>query len=275
MGPSIVYIGLAEVVATWTFLYLHRQLPQFYTTYEAPKQKGIGCTGTLRANMIQDCPLPPKAVFKKQKKGHHQSFTDEANGVTLAMWNDNGPVTVGSNFEAIEPLVTARRWSKEDKAYVGVPRPAMIGSYNQSMGGTDQMDQAIATYRPFVRNRKWYWPLLLYCLEVSLYNSWLIYLKFEKDCSFIVHLRSIATTYLNVYQQNKRRFPTEDTIYKNSRVAKRVDPAVRFGGKDHLLELAPTKSRCALCGKTVQKKCSKCGVKLHDYCFSAFDGLTE
>ena len=164
--------------------------------------------------MIQDCPLPPKAVFKKQKKGHHQSFTDEA------MWNDNGPVTVGSNFEAIEPLGTARRWSKEDQAYVGVPRPAMIGSYNQSMAGTDQMDQAIATYQPFVCNRKWYWPLFLYCLEVSLYNSWLIYRKFEKDRSFIVHLRSIATTYLNVYQHNKRMFPTEDTIYKNSHVAK-------------------------------------------------------
>ena len=47
-------------------------------------------------------------------------------------------VTVGSNFEAIEPLGKARRWSKEDKDYIGVARPALTGSYNKLMGGTDQ-----------------------------------------------------------------------------------------------------------------------------------------
>ena len=70
------------------------------------------------------------------------------------MWNNNGPVTVDSNFKAIEPLGTARRWSKENKDYIGVPRPALIGSYNKSIGRTDQMDQTISTYQPFVHNRK-------------------------------------------------------------------------------------------------------------------------
>ena len=65
-------------------------------------------------------------------------------------------VTVGSNFEAIEPLGTARRWSQEDKDYIGVARPALIGSNNKSMSGTDQTDQAISTYQPFVHNTKWY-----------------------------------------------------------------------------------------------------------------------
>ena len=31
-------------------------------------------------------------------------------------------VTVGSNFEAIEELGKAKRWSKEDKDYIGVAR---------------------------------------------------------------------------------------------------------------------------------------------------------
>ena len=65
-------------------------------------------------------------------------------------------VTVGSNFEAIEPLDPARRWSKEDKDYIGVARPALIGSYNKSMGETDQADQAISTYHLFVYNMKWF-----------------------------------------------------------------------------------------------------------------------
>ena len=54
-------------------------------------------------------------------------------------------VTIGSNFGAIEPLGTARRWSKEDKDYTGVARPVLIGSNNKSMSGTDQTDQAIST----------------------------------------------------------------------------------------------------------------------------------
>ena len=41
-------------------------------------------------------------------------------------------VTVGSNFEAIEPLGTARRRSKKDKDYIGVARPVLIGSNNKS-----------------------------------------------------------------------------------------------------------------------------------------------
>ena len=41
-------------------------------------------------------------------------------------------------------------------------------------------------------------------------------------------------------------------MFRNSRVAKRVEPAVRFDGKNHLLEPDTTKSKCALCGKTVQ-----------------------
>ena len=55
-------------------------------------------------------------------------------GVILAMWNDNGPVTVGSNFKVTEPLDIARKWSMEDKDNIGVPRPALTGFCNKSMG---------------------------------------------------------------------------------------------------------------------------------------------
>ena len=85
-------------------------------------------------------------MFKKEKKGCYKWYIDEESGVIVAIWNDNGPVTVGSNFETIKPLGTAKRWSKEDKDYICVPGPVMIGSYNKAMGGTDQMDQAISTY---------------------------------------------------------------------------------------------------------------------------------
>ena len=117
---------------------------------------GIGCTGTMKANMLQDCPVPKKAEVKKQPKGYYEGFVERNSGVEVVVWSDNGPVTIGSNFESAEPVGTARRWSKEDVQYVNVPRPALLQAYNECMGGTDQMDQAISVYRPIIRNRKWY-----------------------------------------------------------------------------------------------------------------------
>ena len=97
---------------------------------------------------------------------------------------------MGSNFESIEPVGTAKRWCKYAKDYVNVPRPSLIASYNKMYGGTDQMDQAISAYRPNIRNRKWYWPLFTYCMSIGLHNSWLLYCNLEKDCPFLEHLRS-------------------------------------------------------------------------------------
>ena len=51
-------------------------------------------------------------------------------GVEMVIWNDNGAVTVGSNCESIQPLSNARRWSKEAKDYINVPRPVMTGRCN-------------------------------------------------------------------------------------------------------------------------------------------------
>ena len=142
---------------------------------------------------------------------------------------------------------TARRWSKEDKDYIGVARPALISSNNKSMNGTDQTDQAISTCWPFAHNTKWYWPLFLYYLEVSLYNSWLLYHIFEKGCPFLEHVQSIANSYLNLHQNDRRIFKTEEIMFRNSYIAKRVDPAVRFDRKNYLLEPDPTKMCIVFC----------------------------
>ena len=77
----------------------------------------------------------------------------------MVIWNYKGAVTVESNCESMQPISTlsnARRWSKEAKGYINVPKPAMIECYSSSMGGTDQMDQSIASNLPFIRNCKWY-----------------------------------------------------------------------------------------------------------------------
>ena len=274
LGPSVV-LGLIKSLPSGNFSVY---IDNFFNSLPLLKHlraKEIGCTGTIRADRWQDCPLPPKNRFSKNPKGSYQGYWDNSTGIELVLWNDNGAVTMGSNFESIEPVGVAKRWSKDAKDYVNVPRPALIASYNKSMGGTDQMDQAISTYRPSIRNRKWYWPLFSYCVSVGLYNSWLLYRKLERDCSFLDHVRSVATSYLKAHTHDKRVLTSTESVFFNSRVSKRVDTSIRYDGKNHFLGSDQKKSRCALCGKTTIKKCTKCNVKLHDYCFSAFHGLTQ
>lgn len=51
---------------------------------------------------------------------------------------DNRAVTGTSNFAATEDEDTAKPWSKTDKCYVAVKRPAVVKLYNRSMGGVDK-----------------------------------------------------------------------------------------------------------------------------------------
>ena len=143
------------------------------------------------------------------------------------------------------------------------------------MGGADQMDQQLSAYRPCMRNRKWYWPFFTYSLGVALYNSWLLFKLLEKDCPFIDHVRAIARAYLHVCTFERKIVPcSQQRSFHNSRVAKRVPNHVRYDGINHFVGEAK-KTRCGVCGKTVQKKCTKCKINLHERCFAAFHGLTE
>ena len=81
-------------------------------------------------------------------------------------------------------------------------------------------------------------------------------------CPFLEHVQSIANSYLNLYQNDRRVFKTEEIMFRNSHVAMGVGLAVRFGRKNYLLEPDPD-VHCVAKG-------SKCGVKLHDYCFEAW-----
>ena len=63
-----------------------------------------------------------------------------------------------------------------------------------------------------------------------------------------------------------------ETVFHNSRISKRVEECIRFDGLNHFIGF-DEKSRHALCGKTMKHKCTKCDVKLHDYCFLTFNGL--
>ena len=100
------------------------------------------------------------------------------------------------------------------------------------MGETDQMDQSMHTYGINVRNRKLYWPLVLFVLEASMYNAWLLHKKLHYTTEKVSHLnfiRYITKAYLPTYGVS-RAIPGKKpcVLYNASQVAKRVAETVRY-----------------------------------------------
>ena len=125
-------------------------------------------------------------------------------------------------------------------------------------------------YRSGIRSKKWWWSLMLYCLDVTVQQAWHHYrtlpesLVFPKDLLYV--RREIAKVWLMKLQKptlTKRggKYPAID---------KRVPPEIRFDRQDHWIEPIEKQARCASCGMKTRQRCIKCAVGLHDRCFIAF-----
>ena len=93
--------------------------------------------------MLQDCPLTSKAVFKRRRWA---AIMDTL--LNQRVQQENGQRKIKITLVPLDLHLVAPTISQ----------------------WVEQMDHTIATYRPFVRNRKSYWPLFRYCLELSLGN---------------------------------------------------------------------------------------------------------
>ena len=69
------------------------------------------------------------------------------NSILITKWVDNSVVTIGTNYEAVTPEGSVRRWSSFEKSKISVPRPHVYSSYNAGMQSVDLLDQATNFYR--------------------------------------------------------------------------------------------------------------------------------
>ncbi|KAI5692406.1 hypothetical protein M8J76_004694 [Diaphorina citri] len=95
----------------------------------------------------------------------------------ICRWNDNSVVSVISNCIGTNPPSSASRYSAVEKKKIHVPHPKAIKYYNKNMGGTDRLDQNVSCYRSNIRSKKWWWPLFLWGIDVSIQNAWLLHRK--------------------------------------------------------------------------------------------------
>ncbi|XP_031336370.1 uncharacterized protein LOC116165819 [Photinus pyralis] len=59
----------------------------------------------------------------KKDKGYFCKKYDEENKLLFVQWKDNNIVSMGTKYDAVEPLAKVKRWSKEKKEKIDVSQP--------------------------------------------------------------------------------------------------------------------------------------------------------
>ena len=159
----------------------------FFTSYSllsSLRAMNIKATGTVRENRLKGCPLTETKVMKKKERGFYESKCD---GQVIAVkWNDNTCVSVATNFGSVQPVGKAKRWSSSKKCSVEIPQPAVIHDYNLRMGGVDILDRFMATYRPMVRSKKWWWPLFTNGVNMAVVAAWRVHVQVRLQRCYLV-----------------------------------------------------------------------------------------
>lgn len=88
---------------------------------------------------------------------------------------DNKAITFASNHIGEEPFGQCRRWSKKEKVYKDVPRPAVVEEYNRNIGGVDMSDRMLSLYTTTQRTKKWTVRTMIFIADLAAVNSWLQY----------------------------------------------------------------------------------------------------
>lgn len=254
-------INLAEIPPREGFkLYFDN----YFTSVKLMKflsNEGYCATGTIQEGRTEKCPLPPTKEMKKATRGSSDFCSSEE--IMLVRWKDNNVVTIATNHEE-NKMGSCSRWSKEKKSTINVPQPEVFRSYNKGMGGVDLMDQMVATYRTRMRQKKWYWPIFSYFLDVSVVNAWLIMRKVlpndDKTQSLLKFRRGISLSLLKNHGTPSRRGRQPN------------DPSIdcRFDGRNHWIISVPTEKKCRHCGGKAKFMCQKCEVGLHRKCFKNY-----
>ena len=172
----------------------------FFTSHKLLQkltEKKFCATGTIREPRLLSCTFENSKLLAKKERGSFDFRYDQANHIFAVKWNDNAVVTLASNFQSHEPLLTAKRYSRIQKKVVTVTQPNLISSYNAHMGGVDMLDNFVAKYRIAVKGKKWWWPLFINYVDIALCNAWSLHRRVHgKGMDLLEFRRRVAIALL-------------------------------------------------------------------------------
>eukprot|EP01038_Epipyxis_sp_PR26KG_P015102 gene15102-20320_t len=146
---------------------------------------GIYFYGTIKANRKD---VPKENIFPHNTKLPRGSMrtkstqiiipnTNQRRNIYFISWLDNSSVQMVSSLVPYSTIC-----ERKDKSVPGVvyrktklAQPSVIKMYNQTMGGTDGMDQKVSYYKTMVKKKKWPWVIISHFLHVSIVNAHILY----------------------------------------------------------------------------------------------------
>ena len=180
-------------------------------------------------------------------------------GISLMAWNDNKTVVIASTCKGQNPVKKVSRFSRQAKGKITIDCPSAVHHYNKSMGGVDLSDAHVSRCRTSIGGKKWYFPIFLYLLDLSVANAWILFKMWQKSNIDLASFRAeIATHLLHLHSKGRR---------SNTSVA----TSLRFDKFDHMITHNEKQGRCAVCSKCTNFSCKKCQKCLHPkICFESF-----
>ena len=272
---------LAATLRPGTMLYCDRYFTSI-PLIEYMLQKEIYITGTIIKNRVPKdaAKLSDDKVLKLKGRGSSDMIVKSDPAISIVKWFDNKPIVIASSVHGIEPQQLCRRWSKKDRAYVEIQRPAIITEYNQKMGGVDLTDRMLSFYRVKTRTRKWTVRTLMHFTDLALVNGWLQYRQDSrnrgvpaKDVKNFLQFRlDIASAYLVTKEDSNDEEDNDDDedaprpAAKRQRTVPIPSTHARYSGSKHLpfMEVVKYAMRCRMdgCKGKTKVKCVECGLFL-------------
>ena len=190
--------------------------------------------------------------MKKSERGTIDFCSDGT--VYFCKWNDNSIVNIASNFTSHIPTETVKSRVKK-KADARVTQPKLIKQYNLGMGSVDVMDRLLGTCWPMIQGKKWYWPLFINAINVSVVDEWRIHCN--PVVSPMTHLECRCEIDICLLKS-----PMEERTKATGRTLPTLSKDIGFDQINHY-KITATQGRCKICQKNTPCKCQKCNVRLH------------
>lgn len=263
LGASVVleYSNVLDALQKEPY---HLYFDNFFTSLhllEELENKGMKGTGTVRENRLQKCPLLDNTSMKKKERGCYDYRMSQNKNILICKWHDNSVVCLASNACSVEPIHRVTRYSQKEKKRISVSQPHIVHEYNKYMGGVDRCDQNISLYRISIRGKKWYFPLISHCIDMSVQNSWQLHKKRGGSLDHLEYRRRIAIAILSSHGTPRRG---------TGRPSKGENVDMRYDRLDHFVQHQDKRTRCRICHAKCSTRCSKCDVGLHVQCFTIY-----
>ena len=189
--------------------------------------------------------------MKKKPRGICDVVNDRKSNVTLVRWKDNKVVTAASTVFEKELIREANHYIKERGGKVETNQLNAIAVYNKTMGEVDRMGQNISDYMINVRNKKWWWPLFRFCIDLAVNNAHQLYrLQLlqpgQRALNLLGFRREIVQVYCSRYGNVKKILPEICPAPQNHQ---KVIPDICYGNENHWI-IKGKQRRCANCSKT-------------------------